>query len=230
MLITIEGNIGSGKTTLLKQLQNVKFFTTHTIVFENVELWSSIKDSETNLFELYYTNKSRWSFVFQVFVLVSRLYDMTVASKKSQIVICERCHLTDLKVFTELLYSEKNLTDVEYSVYKQMHSMVQDMLNISIDIMIYIKCDPKVCLNRIKRRARDGEQNISLEYLQMLHNKHGDYIKEFSSTDPILSNASKLECNTLVLDGTYEDDSIERQKQIEEIIEFVRVRSTADEM
>lgn len=208
MLITVEGNIGSGKTTLLKQLQHIKFQNDHIVVFENVGLWASVKDSKTNLFEQYYNDTSRWSFVFQVFVLVSRLYDMSVASKKTQIVICERCHLTDLKVFTELLYSKHNLSDIEYSVYKQMHSMVQSMLDIKIDYVVYIKANPETCLHRIKSRARDGEQNISLEYLQMLHDKHEDYIQEFTSD------------KVLVLDGTYDDKSPERQIQIEQILQF----------
>ena len=182
----------------------------HIVVFENVGLWASVKTDKTNLFENYYTDKTRWSFVFQVFVLVSRLYDMTIASKKSQIVICERCHLTDLKVFTELLYSEKNLTDIEYSVYKQMHSMVQKMLDITVDYVVYIHVHPELCLERIKTRARDGEQNISLEYLQMLHDKHTDYIKEFDQE------------KVLVLDGSCEDYSDERQQQIMQIVNFVQ--------
>jgi deoxyadenosine/deoxycytidine kinase len=209
MLITVEGNIGSGKTTLLKQLQNSKFLYEHVVVFENVGLWANVKDNQQNLFELYYTDKSRWSFVFQVFVLVSRLYDMINASKNTKIVICERCHLTDLKVFTELLYSNKNLTNIEYEVYKQMHTMVQDMLNVAIDAVVYIKAEPKVCLMRIKRRARDGEENISLEYLENLHNKHTLYIQDFNCN------------NVLELDGKVEDNSEERELQITKIIEFI---------
>ena len=52
-----------------------------------------------------------------------------------------------------------------------MHSMVQNMLNVSIDAVVYIKAEPELCLERIKKRARDGEENISLDYLQKLHDK-----------------------------------------------------------
>ncbi len=209
MLITVEGNIGSGKTTLLKQLLTAKFGLSHVVVFENVDLWANVTENNDNLFELYYTDKPRWSFVFQVFVLVSRLFDMIKATKTTQIVICERCHLTDLKVFTEMLYESKNLTQIEYKVYKQMHEMVLEMLNISIDAVVYIRADPELCLERIKKRARNGESNIQLEYLQVLHDKHEEYISSFTSNQ------------VLILDGTVDHTDSKRNEQIKTIIDFI---------
>jgi len=40
------------------------------------------------------------------------------------------------------------------------------------DILIYIQSNPENCLKRIKIRGRESEQNITLEYLQKVHNKY----------------------------------------------------------
>ena len=34
---------------------------------------------------------------------------------------------------------------------------------------IYLKCDPKTCHERIKKRNRKGEEGIPLSYLEKVH-------------------------------------------------------------
>lgn len=49
-------------------------------------------------------------------------------------------------------------------------------LKIRIAGIIYINTPPSVCAERIKHRARDGESNISIEYLTELHDAHQEWI------------------------------------------------------
>ena len=37
---------------------------------------------------------------------------------------------------------------------------------------MYIRCSPEICYQRIQKRARPGEEPITLEYLYELHEKH----------------------------------------------------------
>ena len=41
---------------------------------------------------------------------------------------------------------------------------------------IYLKCDPKVCHERIKKRNRKGEEGIPLSYLEKVHERLEDWI------------------------------------------------------
>ena len=43
--------------------------------------------------------------------------------------------------------------------------------------IIYLKCSPELCLKRVKNRGRKGEENLDLEYLRKVHEKHEIWIK-----------------------------------------------------
>ena len=45
-----------------------------------------------------------------------------------------------------------------------------------LDAVIYIDADATVCLNRIKKRDRNGETNISLDYLQSCKDYHDNWL------------------------------------------------------
>ena len=42
--------------------------------------------------------------------------------------------------------------------------------------IIYLRCDPRVCSERIKKRNREGEEEIPLEYLTNVHERHEEWI------------------------------------------------------
>ena len=38
--------------------------------------------------------------------------------------------------------------------------------------IIYIRCEPNICNERIRKRGREGESSIPLNYLERIHEKH----------------------------------------------------------
>lgn len=46
------------------------------------------------------------------------------------------------------------------------------------DGYIYLCTSPGVCMQRIDTRQRDGEERISMEYLQNLHEKHHNWLSK----------------------------------------------------
>jgi thymidine kinase len=228
MIFTVEGNIGSGKTTLISQLKDVKFDKPHIVVFEKVDEWSKLKDNEgQDILSLFYKDKQKYSYIFQSYVLFSRLHHLmeTIKSHPNHIIICERCHLTDLYVFAKSLYELKDLNDIEWRVYNMWHQQLRDMLNINLTGCIFVNTSPEVCFNRIKKRSRTGESGIPLDYLTLLHEKHVDWLlgrpkqdenkKWFSLKKDFVNSVLNLDGNVDLYD--YE----ERQKQLDLIVEFV---------
>jgi thymidylate kinase len=49
------------------------------------------------------------------------------------------------------------------------------------DIIIYINTNPQICLERISRRSRTGEELIPLQLLESLHKNHHEYIENMRS-------------------------------------------------
>jgi thymidylate kinase len=66
------------------------------------------------------------------------------------------------------------------------------------DIIIYLKCPPEVCFERIKQR--NCQENISLDYLQKVHQKYEE-----------LYGNNKLRLNVITIDTTQDFDTIIKQ-------------------
>lgn len=218
MIISIEAQIGAGKSSLISQLENVKFFKPHIVIPEQVDAWSQVKDdvSGKNILELFYTDKQKWAYMFQSYVLFSRLHHMLkfIKAHPDHIIICERSHLTDLMVFAQSLLQIGDMEPIEMTVYQQWHSMIRDLYHLEISAFVYLKAEPGTCMSRIKKRSRSGEETIALDYLELLHKKHEDWLA--SGTD------SQCGKPVLVLDGEVEKDGRDREEQIQKIVEFVK--------
>jgi len=232
MIFTVEGNIGSGKTTLIGELKNLKFDKPHIVVFEQVKEWADLKDNEgVDILSLFYKDKQKYSYMFQSYVLFSRLHHLlnTIKENPNNIIICERCHLTDLYVFAKSLYEMKDINDIEWKVYNMWHQQLRDMLNIKIDGCIFVNTSPDVCYNRIKKRSRTGEECIPLDYLQLLHNKHVEWLLDRPKQDETkkwFSLKKDFMSPVLNVDGNVDIyDYKEREKQMNLIIEFVNTES-----
>ena len=52
--------------------------------------------------------------------------------------------------------------------------------------MIYLRCDPELCLKRIKQRGREGEEGIPLDYLRKVHERQEEWLKTLENI-PILT-------------------------------------------
>jgi deoxyadenosine/deoxycytidine kinase len=179
-IISIDGNIGSGKSSFLSYLRENNNKQQFIFVDEPVEQWLSIRDRETNesIFEKFYKDKTKYSFSFQMMAFISRFSMLKKAIKENPeaIIITERCLYTDKYVFAKMLYDTKMLEDVNYQIYcKWFEEFSQE---IPMSKIIYIKTNPEICLERINRRNRMGEDTIELEYLQLCSKYHEDMMIE----------------------------------------------------
>ena len=153
MKIVIDGNIGCGKSTLIQKLKDYGI----TVYGEPVEEW-------TEWLKLFYNDPKSYSFGFQLQVLKSHLKN----GDKSKEGVFERSPLSCQKVFGEILYETGNLKKIEME-------LLNDFINSFGWIphkVFYLRCNPQVCFDRIQERNRDGEDLITLEYLDNIHNKY----------------------------------------------------------
>lgn len=204
MILTIEGNIGSGKSTLVKQLRT-ELASKWTFLDEPVDEWLELKDeSGKSLIELFYADKKRYSYTFQNYAYITRMRKL-METKKHNINVTERCVLTDKYVFAQMLTDDGYMNQMEDKMYKDWFDIFEKFAN--IDLVVYIKTDPTICNERIKIRAREGEE-IPLDYLERLHEYHEKWINDIDS--------KKL----LVLDGStnFKDNPDEFIKKIKEFV------------
>lgn len=104
------------------------------------------------------------------------------------------------------------LSELEHEAYLSCYEDLTKMQNIAtVKGVIYVQCDPKTCSERIKKRAREGEGEIPLDYLQKLHEKHEEWLNpnsKFSNEETQSSGSEQSEENEAT-------NCIEQQKQKE---------------
>jgi deoxyadenosine/deoxycytidine kinase len=182
-LVSIEGNIGAGKSTLISRLKefvktsNIPYDDLNNETIENLEeiiifikepldVWESVIDPSTNknMIELSYENPDKWAFAFQVMVFTTqtRLIEETLERHpKCRVIVSERSVESGKNIFTKMLLEYGNINEVELQIY----NLLFEKYKFSIHTSIFLDIPPDICMRRIKTRGREGEEDISIDYL-----------------------------------------------------------------
>lgn len=157
-IITLDGNIGSYKTSILNYFH--KNYKT-AIDVEPVESWNEY------LKGIYNTHNSTYN--FQIKVWMDRCW---IQEKSNAIILMERSPYFIKNVFVEKAYEDKTINEEEYKNMLALHKRTDKLWE--PEGYIYLRSNPEQCFNRIKKRARDAEKNIKLEYIKRIHELHED--------------------------------------------------------
>lgn len=194
-IISLDGNIGSGKTIFMKYLiENKERFETKSpntefmFLLEPVDSWSDIRDeNNVPILTKFYENTEKYAFSFQMMVYLSRLslikkhvdnfLNKENNSKEKLIIITERSLLTDRDVFCKMLYDTKKISYIDYNIYNKWFITFSEDYPVKKIICLLTK--PEVCAERTIKRAREGENKISSEYLWLCDLYHKNMINTF---------------------------------------------------
>ena len=172
----VEGNIGAGKSTFLTNIK--KHNEDIIVVYEPVDEWYLTKDKDgIDIFSYFYSDPKKFAFLFQMNVLSSKLKTIQDACSKhpNSTIIFERSIMTDKNIFMATLFESGTISSMEYEIFESMYKSVYNLLNLKIDGIIYLQCEPFIAYNRILQRNRNGEC-VSESYLQLLHNQHEKWL------------------------------------------------------
>ena len=129
-----------------------------------------------------------------------------VVKKMDKMLFVERSIYTDKHCFAENCYESGKMTKLEYDVYCKWNEWLSGEFNVRPDAYIYLRCCPNVNSDRIAKRSRDGENNIPIEYLEILHNKHDKWMAKEKETIPVLTiDALKDFNDPEVMDKIFEE-------------------------
>jgi deoxyadenosine/deoxycytidine kinase len=103
-----------------------------------------------------------------------KLKEMLKVIKRDDIIIMERCVYSDYNIFARMLYETDKINDIEYQVYKKWFNYFME--DVPCIIFIYIKTDFDNCHDRVVKRGRKGENNISKEYLKKCEDYHEQWL------------------------------------------------------
>lgn len=168
MIISINGNIGSGKSTLLDMIKDV---TEMEIIQEPINEWNI-------LLQQFYNDPSRWALAFQIKVLTSQMGQLL--DKKD--IIIERDPITAREIFWNMLYHDNIITEEEYTIYNELYRLKFYKVP---DVVFYIDTKPEICWERIQKRLRYSESDITFDYIKKLDAYHRElYFTNFEKKYP----------------------------------------------
>jgi len=219
-IVSIEGNIGSGKTTLLSRLEE-RGIDEKKCVFlrEPLDIWNSIRDSEENILQKYYREPEKYALPFQIMAYITfhqRLVDAMKDADENTVIICERSMESSCAIFAKMLRESGIIDEVNFQILLMFY---EKMELIPVDAIIYLDTDVKTNIERIKKRARPGEENITLEYLENCRKKHEDWIESIKLNQSFSDqNDDKKPVPVLRLDESLNDNNM--MKSIDGFIRY----------
>ena len=172
--IGIAGNIGVGKTTftsfLAKEL-NLK------------DIYESVSDNP--YLSDFYGDMHRWSFNLQVYFLHHRFASIIDIENSHKGFVQDRTIYEDVEIFSKNLHDMGYLDDRDWKTYSDLFLNMTKFLK-SPDIIIYLRADLDILLERINNRNRDYEAKIDPEYLKRLNLMYDEWIENITWTKVLI--------------------------------------------
>jgi deoxyadenosine/deoxycytidine kinase len=188
MIFSVEGNIGCGKSTVLaavERLANMGAELPIDVEYEPVNEWTRpVLDGDRHMLGEFYRDMRHNCLAFQLYVLHTRFeqYNRVLSMGPGRATVIERSLETD-----RLIFARQNITEPCWRhAYEVWFNHVRDQLRPLTEsddskLVFYLRCDPSKCLERVLRRRRDTESDITLEYLTRLHDLHEAWVHEQSN-------------------------------------------------
>ncbi len=197
MHIAVSGNIASGKTTLAEKLARHYHWTP---LFESVDQNPYLAD--------FYKDMKRWAFHLQIHFLNSRFNQVKIIRELSGTVIQDRTIYEDGYIFAANLYKSGLITDRNYNNYLDMfNSMLRNVR--PPDLLIYLKSDIPKLVAQIKKRGREYENQIQLDYLNNLNDLYKEWIDQYTLGELLIVDINHLDFESNIQDFTSIIDRID---------------------
>jgi deoxyguanosine kinase len=161
MYIAIEGVIGVGKTTLARVLQPAFQSALVLEVFEENPFLSD-----------FYSDRQRYAFQTQIFFLLSRYYQQR--RSVPEILKQGASLITDYTFTKDALFARINLMGDELEMYYRVHDALAEKIPLP-NLIVYLRADPDVLMQRIASRDRPYERNMEREYINQLNQAYDDF-------------------------------------------------------
>lgn len=161
-----------GKSTFLDHYNQLKAVTVFT---EPVDKWRDLNGH--NLLQMMYEDPTRHSYTFQSYVQLT-MAQLHTAKCNSPIKMIERSLWSARYIFGENLRQTTKMAKSEFEVLCAWFDFLKESpeVDMSVDLVIYLRSNPEVAYERLKARARSEETVVSLDYLKQLHELHEQWL------------------------------------------------------
>ncbi len=191
----VEGNIGAGKSTFLRLIQAQ--LPQLSVIFEPLHNWQSQVYGQSILSQ-FYNDPHRWAYTMETLAMACRVQEhIQEQANPNPLRLMERSIYSGHYVFATNDYHNGFLSSLEWNIYLEWFNFLVAGHCQAPRGIIYLKVDPEIAYERIKKRDRRAEKNISLDYIKQIHACHEAFLIEKTDILPELRSVPVLilDCN-----------------------------------
>ena len=175
--IAVEGPIGVGKTSFVELL--AKKFDAHRVL-ENLD---------NPFLQGFYEDQQGAAFQVQLFFLLSRYRQLQELEQRDlfqQVTILDYIFPKD-KVFAYL-----NLDDSELLIYDKLYAMLEEQVT-KPDLVIFLQAETRTLVERISRRDREYEAQISDAYINEVNKAYNYFFFHYTQTPLLVIDTTSID-------------------------------------
>jgi len=176
--LVIEGVIGAGKTSLARMLSDR---LSAQLVLEEVEENPFLKD--------FYRDRTRFAFQTQMHFLFSR-YQQQRNLKQTDLFSDKL--VADYLFQKDRIFAGLNLVDKELALYERLVGWLE-LDVVKPDVVVYLQASTETLMERILKRNRAFERDMSREYIERLNEAYNHHFFHYHDTPLLVVNTNRID-------------------------------------
>ncbi len=173
-MFILEGNTGVGKSTFLRLMH--QYVPEVAVIQESVDSWG-VQMQGNSLLGNFYQNPHRWAYTMETFTMMTRVREHVHHQQYAkQHSLMERSVYSGHYCFAKNGHAQGFFSDTEWEVYLRWVEFMLLETCLPPKGFVYLQASPEQCFSRLRERARPGEEAVTLEYMQQLHDWHEKFL------------------------------------------------------
>ena len=210
-LVWVEGLIGAGKSTFTKGLSQ---FLGYRPLYEPLQI--------NPFLERFYEDPERYGWAMQTWVLHHRYRLQQLAQAEVGLghgVVLDR-GLPGDRVFMKLNVEMGNIPEELMEMYDDWYGVMLNALR-PPSLMVYLHVTPATAQTRIKRRGRDVEREVSMEYLMRMQRHYQEMLDDIRTGQHAWSGRRQGKAPMRVIAVNWNEDGLDPKPIYRQIAEHV---------
>jgi len=176
--LALEGPIGVGKTTLAQ------------VLARELNARLILEDGEQNPFlARFYEDPEKYAIPVQLYFLLTRYNQQRELIQRP---LLEQATVADYLFAKDRIFANLNLAPDELVLYEQVYKLLDSRMA-KPDLVVYLLARVEVLAERLRRRNRDFERDISYEYLERVSTAYRDFFFYYDEAPLLVVDTSEID-------------------------------------